>query len=84
MYLGYVIPSVGWFGCLSSFAVKGFWALRDNVYECLCRYKCFNGVVIIAVERFSILLYYIVRVTMVILLKEAFDFYMLCGNNALK
>jgi hypothetical protein len=39
--------------------------------------------VIIALRRFSILLDNIVRVTMVILLKEAFD-YMLCGNNALK
>jgi hypothetical protein len=35
---------VGW----SSFAVvKGFWALCDNIYECVCCYYRCHGMVII-------------------------------------
>jgi hypothetical protein len=31
----------------SSFAFKGFWALRDNTYECVRCYNRYHGMIII-------------------------------------
>jgi hypothetical protein len=57
----------------------GFWDLRD-IYECVCCYDRRHGMVPFVVKEFWALWENIMTFHMAMLLREAFNFMLLCGN----